>query len=709
MPLAFSFFFSCFSFVVNFGFPFPSFCLSAPLAIKFSFVCHLGALIISECLVRLYLNHFAWPSVEVAAGKKAYYNNSMPTDPPQPPATKYIRTVDERIGRELISTSPAAALGFFMCAAWITSNLLQTVVYADWIFFLGIALMILAVIRFLIGYLFKKQYLSFNIAIKNVKINIILNAIIWSATFIVAIAEFKFQNSISSVQLIALILGLTLTSVITIGYNYRIALAYQWIMTVPSCVYLLYLAKTQNNGAALSAGSIIIIGDIYLFLQTRNVNKQISKRLQSALDLENSNIRLKAAEEKLNSLNEQLETKISERTAELRQAKLSAENANLAKSAFLANMSHEIRTPLGAVLGFADLIANFNITDSEKQNYIVAIKRNGELLSTIISDILDLSKIEVDKLYPELQDVSIASILMDTKTLLDLNANEKGISLNFTIEGLLPTTIKTDPLRLRQILINIIGNSIKFTDQGSINVVVKLVAEENKKTKLAFVVKDTGIGISKEQSEKLFQTFSQADNSIVRKFGGTGLGLILSRRIAGLLGGGVVLTESTPGRGSTFTITIDPGPIDQSQLHEIKNEGPKKEEAHSIKDVRIDGMQILVVDDSVDNQFLISKILKLAGAVTDVADNGKMALEKAHEKKYDLFLMDLQMPLMDGFEATLRLRQKGFKEPIIALTAHSLKEVRQRCLEAGFDDFVTKPINRNLLLETIAHFKSDTR
>lgn len=398
-------------------------------------------------------------------------------------------------------------------------------------------------------------------------------------------------------------------------------------------------------------------------------------------------------------------TKYKEIQSELSRAKEAAEVANATKSAFLANMSHEIRTPLGAVLGFSELLLGDEMTPSERVNSFEIIKRNGRLLSNIINDILDLSKVEAGRLDFEKTEVSFAEIMKELSSVLNLEAVEKGIELSVTSVGTLPNHIKTDPLRLRQILFNIVGNAIKFTNRGSVNVKVKLVADAAGTTKLGFVISDTGEGIKPEEVERLFKPFSQADVSTTRKFGGTGLGLALSKKLANALGGDVVLTESIPGKGSTFTVTIDPGFSEQvlfqgsepsvTSIWQTSQWEPK---------TSLSQLKILLVDDSIDNQILIKKILKLAGANVETASNGKEGVEKALTGNFSVVLMDLQMPEMDGYEATKLLRSKGFDKPIIALTAHAMKEERIHSLKSGFDNHLTKPIDNVELVKTLANY-----
>lgn len=390
---------------------------------------------------------------------------------------------------------------------------------------------------------------------------------------------------------------------------------------------------------------------------------------------------------------------------ELQHAKNVAENANRAKSNFLANMSHEIRTPLGAILGFAELMADPQQPMQERLEYIEIIKRNGDQLSRVISEILDLSKVESDRLQIERIPISLPELLKDVTTLLSLQAQEKNLTLNLKFDRNLPAEIVSDPTRLRQILINIVGNAIKFTEKGDITLsATPLKPDGDVPECIRFTVTDTGLGISSEQAKNLFEAFMQADSSMTRKYGGTGLGLALSRKLAKALGGDLKLEQSVLGKGSTFTFTIESG-LTAKQQKEIQPEAdftaalelvrPKE----SSQKANLTGSRILVVDDSPDNCSLISYILTRAGAKVDTKNDGKSGCEQALKQSYDLIFMDIQMPKMDGFEAAYFLQSKDYAKPLVAITAHAMKGDRERCLNSGFQDHLTKPIDRKLLLD----------
>ena len=407
---------------------------------------------------------------------------------------------------------------------------------------------------------------------------------------------------------------------------------------------------------------------------------------------------------------EHLEQKVNERSAALRTAMEKAEAASRSKSEFLANMSHEIRTPMTAILGFSEILLQTDLLESERLDAVGIIRRNGEHLLEIINDILDLSKIEASRLEVEQVDCSPVRVVEDIAALMRVRAEAKGLPLHVEYDGLVPETIWTDPTRLRQILINLVGNAVKFTETGSVRLVTRFVADDPQVPILRFEVIDTGIGMTPEQSATLFERFTQADSSTTRKFGGTGLGLSISKRLANMLGGDIEV-HSDPGKGSTFRLTLTVASPDDIKLVEPESEAATEApeaEAHDQTDtspVRLD-CRILLAEDGPDNQRLISFLLKQAGAQVELAEDGQIAVDKAlaeveGDEPFDVILMDMQMPVMDGHEAARLLRRKGYTGPIIALTAHAMASVRDGCIRAGCDDFLTKPINCAKLFEAI--------
>lgn len=382
---------------------------------------------------------------------------------------------------------------------------------------------------------------------------------------------------------------------------------------------------------------------------------------------------------------------------------LKAQEASRTKSAFLANISHEIRTPLGAMLGFAELALDEPNISKKQEAHIATILRNGQQLLRIVDEVLDLSKVESDRIEIEIIDVSLPKVISEVRMLLSVKTDEKGIELRVKQESDLPEVVRTDPVRLRQILINMVGNAIKFTEKGF----VELALNYNKLDKvLEILVTDTGIGISEEQASKLFQPFVQADQSMTRKYGGTGLGLFLSRRLAGLMGGDVELKYSQPQQGSQFRILI---PMEEVSFEksQIKLSDPKRFGQEILSQGQT---KVLIVDDAAENRILINAFLSKMGVNTDQASNGKEACEKALAKKYDVVLMDIQMPVMDGFEAVKKLRELGYERAIVALTAHAMKGDKEKCISSGFDDYLCKPLNQNSLAKCLMNFvENNTR
>jgi len=413
----------------------------------------------------------------------------------------------------------------------------------------------------------------------------------------------------------------------------------------------------------------------------------------------------KRAEEESRETNRLLE----EQTARANEMTAQAESANQAKSEFLANMSHEIRTPMTAILGFAEQLREPDITPSDRNNHVAVIERNARHLLDLINDILDLSKIEAGKLTIELIPSGVAQVVAEIAGMMHVRAAQKGLLLAVEYAGEIPETILTDPSRLRQALVNLVGNAIKFTDKGSIRIVSTFLPQwRHKQAAMQFQVIDTGIGMSREKLDKLFKPFVQADASTSRRYGGTGLGLTITRHIAGLLGGELTI-ESFPGEGTTCTLVVPTGDLDGVKMLTNPAEAVQDEDssvsALSSGDRPLSDLRVLLAEDGHDNQLLIATVLRKAGAEVTIAENGRIAVEKAtvsDTNEFDAILMDMQMPEMDGYQATRALRTEGVNCPIIALTAHAMSGDRDKCLDAGCTDYCSKPIDRNRLVATIS-------
>jgi PAS domain S-box-containing protein len=396
-------------------------------------------------------------------------------------------------------------------------------------------------------------------------------------------------------------------------------------------------------------------------------------------------------------------TQLEENKVELGKAKEKAEAANQAKSDFLANMSHDIRTPMNAILGFTELLRRgYSKSEKDARKYLETIHSSSKHLLDLINDILDLSKVEAGAL--DLERITCAPHLLvrEVITVLRVKAREKDISLGFTAEDELPATIQSDPTYLRRIITNLVGNSLKFTETGGVNVTLRLI-ETDGKPQLSIAISDTGIGISPERMDSMFDPFTQEDSSVTRKFGGTGLGLTISRRFARAMGGDIV-ASSVPGEGSTFTVTIDTGSLAGVNMLSPEEATNEDEVADQIEQVRwqFPPANVLVVDDGPENRELVALILGDSGLRVAQAENGKIGVDMARAQNFDLILMDMQMPVMDGYTATRTLREDGSKIPIIALTANVMKEAEQKVMDAGCSGIQAKPINIDLLLQTLA-------
>ena len=417
-------------------------------------------------------------------------------------------------------------------------------------------------------------------------------------------------------------------------------------------------------------------------------------------------------EAELEEAYQELGDELVEQTAYANSLAAVAEAANESKTEFLANMSHEIRTPMTAILGYAELLSDERDAPPRWSEAIGTITENGQHLLTIINDILDTSKIESGKMTVECIATSPVRIVEEATSLNQHKAGCKGIELSVMYDTPIPEQIKSDPTRLRQILLNLLGNAVKFTEVGTVT--LRVAADPGQRL-LHFSVVDTGIGMSPEQRDQIarFDAFSQADGSTTRNFGGTGLGLRISSTFARMLGGGIAV-ESALGGGSAFTVTVATGDLAGVRMLSPDDIGERAEPASPVKiqraddsfDKPLDGLRLLLAEDGPDNQRLISFILKKAGATVTIAENGQVAMDEVHAAdltgaSFDVILMDMQMPKLDGYGATRQLRREEYSGPIIALTAHAMAEDRKKCLDSGCDDFATKPIDRPKLIAMI--------
>ena len=379
-------------------------------------------------------------------------------------------------------------------------------------------------------------------------------------------------------------------------------------------------------------------------------------------------------------------------------------DSNKVKAAFLANMSHEVRTPLNAINGFSEILLHAQSAD-EKNYLIQSIRKNCYELTNFIDNILDISKIEFGRLYIENQTIRLRSIIDEVQLIMTARAHAKGLQFIVEATGKLPRYVFIDKSRVQQILINLIGNAIKFTENGFIKLKIEAKKTTKGKTKLYFLVIDTGIGISEPDQLDLFQSFSQADNSFTRRYGGVGLGLALSRRLAQQLSGDVVLLKSQLKYGSSFCFQM---PLENvSDVEWVDNLfsdlNTQPVQLNLPYDFDLSKKKVLLVEDSEDNREIFHFFLKSVDLEVHFAENGEIAIEKISCENYDFILMDVQLPIVDGLEATRIIRSMGFKNPIIALTAHASIDAKSNCLNAGCNGVINKPVTQNMLLQNILY------
>ncbi len=437
-------------------------------------------------------------------------------------------------------------------------------------------------------------------------------------------------------------------------------------------------------------------------LERRLARERLAREQAEAL-LEAKSRELFDTHVELQTLIVELDNKVATQTAEALAARDDAVAANRSKSAFLANMSHEIRTPLASIIGFAELLLDPNQAGITQEDALRTIMINGQHLLQIINDILDVSKIEADGLDLDISDVNLAALVRETDILMGSKAREKGLEFRIDAQCPLPRTLRSDLVRLKQILLNFCSNAIKFTANGSVVLGVRWDAVTQM---LELAVTDTGIGLTQEQLGRLFQPFVQADVSTTRQFGGTGLGLFICRQLADRMGGRIEV-RTAPGQGSTFVVHMPLG-VPSADTHWIATaeEFDIADEANPARTVEVPALSghVLVAEDGEYNQRLITAYLQATGAQVTIVGNGELAMEQALSGEFDLVLMDVQMPVMDGVTATFLMRGAGYCGPIVALTANVMRSDIEQYRDTGCDDVLAKPIDRRRLYDVLSRF-----
>jgi len=561
-------------------------------------------------------------------------------------------------------------------------------------------MVLITAIRYMLGYWQKKQSSQdkskYERAARCYLVAILLTAFGWG------MAGYALFPNVPAQQLMMgfVLSGIASGGVLVMAPILKLYLVYLSLTIFPVTVLFFQMGEDYTVLAFTTIFYVLLMGSI-----GSRINSSFLKSLEIRFHNESLIEFMSQARNEADDLNEELSTEIEQRKRvekELHKAKEIAEAASKTKSEFLANMSHEIRTPMNGVLGTLQLMQGTDLTESQKQFVSIAYN-SGESLLSLLNDILDFSKIEAGKLDLEIIPFGLHNLCKELIILLKQKAAEREVVLETEIDSEIPNIIKGDPVRIRQILINLMTNAIKFTEKGAVTLKASVLEKTEKTVRLRIEVVDTGIGIEERSQRKLFNSFTQADGSTTRKYGGTGLGLAIVRQLVTMMRGRLGV-ESEVGKGSCFWVEV------VFEIADIVMEETQRAVVE-INETLVG--HVLLVEDNPVNQIVATKMLEKAGLTFEVANNGEQAMQRlSAEHNFDLVLMDCQMPVMDGYEAAQALRKKEQENaldrlPVIAMTANAMEGDKEKCFAAGMDDYVSKPVNQQALKETLARWLNE--